>query len=37
MWQVAKYTEQEGEESGTVQTAGKRTRDILESIDKQVD
>jgi len=34
--QVAKYTEQGGVEYETVKAATERTRDILESIDKQV-
>ena len=34
--QVAKYTEAGGLEYDTVKTATERTREILESIDKQV-
>lgn len=33
---MAKYTEQGGGEYETVRTASERTRQILESIDKQV-
>ena len=34
--QVAKYTDSEAMEFETVRTATERTREILESIDKQV-